>query len=283
MRRHDYMLRSMIAANFTSWVHSSRVIASFCCVLVYCFLLSTQALTASINDITFALTIEEKIYLQMCQGFNKMGSLLFLLMISEIPLRSSFHYYTSIRTRRWKWLLSQLIYIALVSIFVLFVITLLYTAMIAASSSSSNAFTDDLMISQGYYSENYGIIAAEVRQHFSPQTAILWASLPVILFWCIMGFSVLLLSLLGHPLAGPSFFGFILMGLTNVNWEAAPEWFHLPIEYANITAIRTHPTLNSIQGINQVNCWLAAVLLLLAGIMVIIVRNMDYTKITKAW
>lgn len=283
MKKHDFMLRSMIAADFTSWVQSSRVSVSLGCVLIYCILLSSQPITAVVNDITFTLSLEEKIYLQMCQGFNRMGSLLFLLMISEMPRRTSFHYYTSIRTKRWKWLLSQLIYIAVISAFVLLVMTLLYAAMIAPSSTSSNGFTDDLMIAQGYYPEDYGIIAAEVRQSFSPQTAILWASLPVFLFWCIMGFSVLLLSLLGHPLAGPSFFGFILMGLTNVNWEAAPEWFHLPIEYANVSAIRTHPSLNSIQGINQVNVWLAVVLLLLAGIMTIIVRNMDYTKITKAW
>lgn len=281
--KKDHMLPSMIKADFTSWLHSSRVIVSLCCLVVYCLILTSQSLVSTVNGTKVYLSLQEKVYLQMCHGFNQMGSLLYLLMISELPRRTSFHYYTSIRTRRWKWLLSQLAYIALIAAFILIMMTILYSIMIAPGTPVSDRFTDDIMIEQGLYSEEDGIIRTEIRRSFTPFIATMWAAIPVFLFWCIMGYTVLMLSLLGYPLAGPSLFGFILMGLTNVNWEAAPEWFHLPIEYANVSAIRAHPYLDSIAGINQVNLWLLGVTLLLAGIMLIIVRNMDYTRITKAW
>lgn len=281
--KRDHMLPSIIAADFSSWIHSSRIVISLICVLVYCLILSSQSLAGKINGETILLSLEEKVYLQMCHGYNKMGSLLFLLMISELPRRTAFHYYTAIRTSRWKWLLSQLVYIALISASILLIMTLLHAAIVAPSSTSSPIFTDDKMVAQGIYREDESIISSEVRKLFSPLQAILWASLPVYLFWCIMGYTVLLFSLLGHPLVGPSFFGFILMGLTNVNWEAAPEWFHLPIEYANVSAIRAHPELDSVQGINQVNLFLVFTTFLLVGILSIVIRKMDYSKITKAW
>ena len=278
----NHMLGSMIRADFTSWLHTNRVIVSFCGIIIYCMMQASLPDVNIVNGITIHLTIAERVYTEMVHGFNKMGSLLFLLMISEIPRRTSFHYYTSIRSGRTKWLASQLIYIALIAAFVLIIMTLLYAAMIAPATPGSPGYTDDKMIEQGAYEEYDAIIRKDTREAFSPIGAILWAAVPVFLFWCIMAYSIFLLSLLGHPLIGPSFFGFILMSQTNVLWEAAPEWFHVPIEYANVAAIRTHSEIQTIQEVNKVFFILAAVVGALVVLMIAVVRKMDYTTISKA-
>ena len=102
---------AMAGANFDAWIRSPRVWVTALCVVVYCLL---QAINSpaehQVNGLSPAFTLPEMLFLRMTEGFFIMASLLFLVMVSELPRRINYQYSMLMRASRGRWLLSQALY-----------------------------------------------------------------------------------------------------------------------------------------------------------------------------
>lgn len=228
----------MALSNLDAWLNSPRVLLMALCVIVYGVMLAVgdrQGFWAA--GISVPLTLPEKLFVNLYNSFYNMGSLLFLVMVSEVPRRIPFQHVMLIRSTRRKWVASQCLYCAMMVLLTMALLSAVYTLIILPGSSLNAAFTDDGFIAAGLYEQEESFIPAYIRQHFTPWSACAFTAIPMFFFWYTMALVILLCSMLGHPLLGPSIYGSILMGKTTILMECLPHWLKLPTDFSSLGAI----------------------------------------------
>ncbi len=225
-------------SNMDSWMRSTRVIAMAVCVIFYCIM---QVVVDSpgvwVMDFHFDLTLQEKLLSKLYNGFYSMGSLLFLIMVSEIPRRINYQKYLFIRSTKNRWMAGQCLYCAMMVILMILLLIITYLLFALPSSTASNAYTDTQYILNGAYEQEDAYISFFIRNSFSPWQACLFACIPMFLFWYTMVLIILLFSMLKLPLLGPSLFGFLLLAQSTLLVECLPPQMVLPTEFASLGAI----------------------------------------------
>lgn len=228
----------MALSNLHAWVSSPRVLLMAACLIVYGVMQAVadqQGFWAA--GLSLPLTLPEKLFVKLYNSFYNMGSLLFLVMVSEVPRRIPFQRLMLIRSSRRRWLLAQCLYCALMVLMTLLLLSLIYSLVILPGSSLEASFTDDRFIAAGAYAQEESFIPAYIRHSFTPWSACALAALPMFCFWYSMVLLILLCSMLGHPLLGPSVYGFILMSNTALLRECLPQWLRLPTDFSSLGAI----------------------------------------------
>lgn len=226
--------------NFDAWVHTPRVIAMGLCVIIYCFLQAEgNYREMRVNELYISLTLPEMLFLKLNQGFYTMASLLFLVMVSELPRRISFQDAIILRSSRAQWLFGQILYCCWMVICMVLSMSLLYLvfSQLGGARGFSNTFSETALIEAGQYAEYESLIPHYIRVNMTPWGACILASIPVLFFWLTMVLFFLLLGLIGNQMIGPMIYGFLLFINVTVLMEAMPGTVSTPVNFSTLAAI----------------------------------------------
>jgi hypothetical protein len=233
-------IAAMAAANLDAWFHSPRVWMMMICVAVYCLLqASNDAQALLVNGNPIPLTYPEMLFWELDKGFSLMSSLLFLIMVSELPRRIGYQNHMLVRTTRLHWVMAQCLYCMWMVLSMILMLILLYSIFALPHAVHGSGFVENELIQAGQYKEQEALIPTYIRQSTTPITACLLAILPMFFFWITMVLIILLFGLMGLSLLGPLIYGFLLLAHVTLLFEAMPSWLKLPIDFSslhNITA-----------------------------------------------
>ena len=125
--KHDHAVTQMALSNLDAWVNSPRVLSMIVCMVVYCVMQGVVDQGGFwVAGIELQLTLPEKLFVKLYNSFYNMGSLLFLVMVSEIPRRIPFQHMMLIRSTRRKWITSQCLYCALMVMLTILLLCMTY-------------------------------------------------------------------------------------------------------------------------------------------------------------
>lgn len=261
---------AMAAANFDAWIRSPRVWVTALCVAVYCLL---QALNSpaehQVNGLSPAFTLPEMLFIRLNEGFFTMASLLFLVMVSELPRRINYQYSMLMRASRGRWLLSQVVYCLWMAASMVLTLSALYCLFALPYAAKGSGWAEDALIQAGEYAQYEALIPAYIRQNFTPWGANLLAMGPMFLFWFVMALVILLFSLLGAPMLGPMVFGTILFAHVSILVEALGRGFVSPVSFSSLAAIAHRYRGEEMEMLGRVGIgYLAAIISLLAALFI---------------
>ena len=149
--KHDHAVTQMALSNLDAWVNSPRVLSMIVCMVVYCVMQGVVDQAGFwVAGIELQLTLPEKLFVKLYNSFYNMGSLLFLVMVSEIPRRIPFQHMMLIRSTRRKWITSQCLYCALMVMLTILLLCMTYMLVVFPDSPLGNTFTDNEFIAAGY-------------------------------------------------------------------------------------------------------------------------------------
>lgn len=166
---------AMAGANFDAWIRSPRVWVTALCVVVYCLL---QAINSpaehQVNGLSPAFTLPEMLFLRMTEGFFIMASLLFLVMVSELPRRINYQYSMLMRASRGRWLLSQALYCLWMAAAMVAALVILYCLFALPYAAPGGGWAEDVLIQAEAYAEYEALVPTYIRQGFSPWGPAFW-------------------------------------------------------------------------------------------------------------
>ncbi len=236
--KRGHAVIQMALSNLDAWVNSPRVRSMIVCMVVYCIMQGVVDQAGfGAAGIELPLTLPEKLFVKLYNSFYTMGSLLFLVIVSEVPRRIPFQHMMLIRSTRRKWITSQCLYCAFMVVLTILLLSMTYILVAFPDSPLGNTFTDDEFIAAGYYEQEESFIPAYIRHQFTPWSACLIAAVPMFFFWYTMVLVILLCSMMGHPMLGPSLFGLILFAPITLLTECLPSWLVLPTDFNSLGAI----------------------------------------------
>jgi len=236
--RREHAVTQMALSNLIAWINSPRVLSMIVCMVVYGIMQGVVDQAGfGVEGIALPLTLPEKLFVKLYNSFYLMGSLLFLVMVSEIPRRIPFQYMMLIRSTRRKWIVSQCLYCAFMVVLTILLLSMTYMLAVFPDSPLGNTFTDDAFIEAGYYEQEESFIPAYIRSRFTPWSACLIAAVPMFFFWYTMVLVILLCSMMGHPMLAPSLYGLILFAPITLLTECLPSWLVLPTDFNSLGAI----------------------------------------------
>lgn len=236
--KRGHAVTQMALSNLAAWVNSPRVLSMIVCMVVYGVMqgvVDRAGFWAA--DIELPLTLPEKLFVKLYNSFYTMGSLLFLVMVSEIPRRIPFQHMMLIRSTRRKWIASQCLYGAFMVVLTILLLSMTYMLVVFPDSPPGHTFTDDAFIAAGYYEQEESFIPAYIRSRFTPWSACLVAAVPMFFFWYTMVLVILLCGMMGHPMLAPSLYGLILFAPVTLLTECLPSWLILPTDFSSLGAI----------------------------------------------
>lgn len=227
-------IMTMASVNLDSWLHSSRTVIMLICAVLLCLLEAGKTLE-TYRNMDIILNLGETIYVLFSYGVNIfMSSVIFFVMISEIPRRVCFQNYTLIRSTRKKWLSAQILYCVFM---VLLTLALLGVCILIFSSWSTVAsldWSDNARIDSGAYLASQGVVPEYVRSKFNIFSGTLYAAMPLFFFWFTLSMIILLFGIFGAPTVGILVCAFLLLahfiGSFSLN-------FRYPIQYAMVQAL----------------------------------------------
>lgn len=232
-------LLTIAVANFHTWLQSSRVLSMLGCMVFYCLLqvVVDHSNYALEGEKTLLFNVPELLFLKLYSSFFTMGSLLFLVMVSEIPLRYAFQNFMLVRTSRIKWTLAQVLHSAAAVCFAMGILCLCFSLFATFYASPTSGFSENALVELGIVTEDYTIIPLYIRRLGSPVLACLIALLPMFCFWFSMLLLILFLGLWNKPLLGPVLFGGLLLFSSTFMVEALPSWIPYPTDFSSLKAI----------------------------------------------
>lgn len=156
---------TIAVANFHTWLQSSRVLSMLGCMVFYCLL------QVVVDHSNYALEGEKTLLFKCRAAFSKaiqrfftMGSLLFLVMVSEIPLRYAFQNFMLVRTSRIKWTLAQVLHSAAAVCFAMGILCLCFSLFATFYASPTSGFSENALVELGIVTEDYTIIPLYIRR-----------------------------------------------------------------------------------------------------------------------
>lgn len=205
-------IRSMAIANLDSWVHSPRTAVLLIFTVMLCYL-EVGSVTKGYSQLGFTINIAEAPYIFLAYGLNiVMSSILFFVMISELPRQLPYQSYMLIRSNRRQWLTAQILYSLFI---VLTVLTLLVVCILVLGifqTGIASGWSDTARLEAGDMMQFEAIVPAHVRENMSPFNAMLFAAAPIFFFWFTMAMIILLCTLWGSQFVGLIICAFLLLG-----------------------------------------------------------------------
>ena len=227
---------AMVKANLDSWIRSHRTVFMVLFILATCYLLMNHY-GLVIAEGGYALHYDEALFYQLYQGCRMpITSIFFLIMVSEIPRQICFQNYALIRGSRNRWLLAQILY-CVGMVFFMFLLVLISTSLfLIPYASAGSGWSETALIENYTITEDYALIPAYIRDHFTPWAASLVAVLPMLMFWGTMTLVILFFALWGSPTTGLILYVFLIMANVTILYEAIPG-LKLPIHYSTLAGI----------------------------------------------
>lgn len=223
--RHPIL--TMVSANLDSWIHTPRTIIMLIFTLMLCYL-EVKTQVKILDRAGIVMYWYEIPYVLMSSGINiSMSSILFFVMVSEMPRKLPYQNYMLIRSNRRQWLTSQIVYSISIALLVILLLVICVMIFSTGQAGAGTGWSDTARIAEGSMMEFDAVVPRYVREHFAPAFAILYAALPVFLFWFSMAMVILLCTLLGSQFIGLLVCAFALLGHFVGSYN-----FAYPINYA---------------------------------------------------
>lgn len=213
---------SMLLANLDTWLRSPRTLIMATFTTVTCWLI-VRGYGKGLEIQQYTMHFDESMAWFLMTGFSSMGlsSLVFLVMISELPRRIPFQQYTIIRSTRNKWIGAQIIYCVLCIMVMIVMLILLIAIFVKPYTVSGSGWSDDIRISNGLEQE-LAYVPQWIRENFTPWQTFLLSIVPIFFFWFVMAMTVLFFSLIRIPALGSSLYAIILFSGIIFMYENIP-------------------------------------------------------------
>lgn len=191
-RLGKHSVRALSSYNFDSWMHTPRTLVMFVAAILLCFVESRKLFRAYSIDGN-SLNLTESVFLLASTGFNiLLSSMLFLVMVNELPQKISFQYYALLRSSRKQWLNSQVLYC--VEMVLAFLAILLFCSYaFCACNAAWKAGWSPIMEDESY--GTYRWVSELLISNFSPFSALLIALIPIAWTWFTITMFILLMNI----------------------------------------------------------------------------------------
>lgn len=226
----------MAISNVDSWLHSPRTLFMLAFYIAFSYVVCHNYI-CDMENINYQVYWGESLYHILSNGCNvTMTSILFLISISEIPSHTGYHSYMLIRSSRFRWLLSQILY-CFIAATIAFILVAVSVAIfiLPPYTTLTNGWSDEVRLAHKIIYEEDALVPYYIRTTFSPVSAIFIAGFPTFLFWFTMALIILLCSLFKVPFIGIGLYAVLL--IANVVFLSEAIDISMPIHYATLSNI----------------------------------------------
>lgn len=261
-------------AHMSAWLHSPRTVVMGIVILCFTYMHARSfGYLLSIYDHTAHLG--ETVFWYLNTGFNVvMTSTFILIMVSEIPKRTSFQNSMLVRITRGKWLASQILFCFTVALLMLILMTAFCTVLSLPYIAPGSGWSDLERLAQNPdYQYEVQLVPIYIRA-LTPLQACLYAGAVVFFFWFTMLLVILLFSTLGLPNAGLLIYIFILQFSLTFRFEMVPG-MRTPTHYASLAAVSNQFQGNEITALPLVLSVYFALDITLITLMMLRIRHTD--------
>jgi hypothetical protein len=235
-----YPILTTAVSNFHSWLRSPRTVLMSLFIVGICFL-QEGGYQTTLSYMPYDMHWGESCYYVLSTGLGfSITGILFLVMICELPIRTGFHNMSLMRSSRIKWMLSQILYCAWMSLAMVLLLAFFSALFLLPLANGDTGWSETQAILDGYVGESETLVSGYIRIHYTPFTASLLACIPLLLFFFTMALVVFLCTLLGAPTLGVLLYVFLLMAHVILYIEFFP-WLALPAYFAilrNVLGVR---------------------------------------------
>ena len=243
-------LGAMLWANWITWLKSPRTILMVICIALSCYIgCANRVQRIALAGRSFGFF--EGLSYTMLDGCGvTLLSILYLLTITELPMRTNFQYSMLSRTTRRQWTLSQILYGFAMSFFMLaFVVVTcgIILVCLGVPLRFSNQWTENALIQDGVIESLDALAPPYVLQHFSPWQALGLSCALLLLFWFSMTMVITYCSICKASTIGIACYMILLLANLIFLEEASYMLVILgniktPIHYATlINVLSSHP------------------------------------------
>ncbi len=234
-------LHSVLATNFEGLFYSKRTWVMLLSIALIAFKETHKNLTALVFE-GQKIYLSESVFVMASFGFNiLLSTMVFLVMLSEIPRKIAFQNYILMRTSKGKWLLSHIVYCLLLVVLYMSILIICTFLFSIQHTSVGSGFSPIL---KGETMKNF-IGIADISK-YTLFSATCKALLPVFLFWFTLSLSLLLCCLTNHFQLGMVVFSvlffldaiavqseafFSLMEMTTLIGIGEYRYFNVVLEY----------------------------------------------------
>lgn len=231
------------SANISAWMRSPRTAVMLAFIAAICFS-GVDAVNRAMAQRGYQLAFGEKLFYHLYDGCNiKMTSIMFLVMISELPRRMAFQNDMLIRTKKRTWLAGQLLYCAGTTLGMLVLVALCAALFSIGHYGPGSGWTETALVESSLLLDEQTVIPKLFRQNLTPLTASGLALVPMLLFWFAITLVILLCSLMGAAnlgllLCGTAIVADTLSSAVPVNplafsslWGMGLAWRDAPWQY----------------------------------------------------
>ena len=218
-------------SNLDSWIHSPRTGFMLLAIFLICYTDVSRdrlAIQNAMISIGGSVNSEELLFLESYRGFNfQFSTMTFLVMMSTFPKRSAYQEACLIRSSRTKWFHGQILYALLISLFYIFMLTMMTLLFSAFQSGAPKGWSEFFLSGEVSYTLIWvpeGLIADA-----TPLTATLLMCVPLFLCWFTICMILMAFNLFDHPGVGLAAIALLL--ISNYVFVQAEIPFY-PLRYA---------------------------------------------------
>ena len=273
---------NMSWANFETWFHSPRTIIMLFFVFSECFMLMKGLDRMMMTYFEGArMHLMEMLAYRISEGCNlPVMSTLLLVTINEMPRNIRFQYYSAIRSNKRKWLSSQIVYCLMLSLFMMLIIIVFMLICAIPLAEPGYGWSDIERIEMGKSDWEQTIVNQFLIKNFSPHQAVVFCTIPVILFWFTMMLVILLFGLFGFSSFGVIIYMFMLVSNIILLIDVF-GFFNFPIAYATFLRIGDENGGNEVLTLFNVFCGYLIIIGLIVLTMNYLIYKIDFNLYTE--
>lgn len=230
---------SMAVANFDSWLRSPRTWLMLLFIVAICYL-QMCGYKMTLDETGYTMHLGETLYYEFNFGCNMpMTTVLFLVMVSELPRRITFQQYSLVRSSRWRWMVAQVLYCLMMVIGMILLILAFLTLLALPLTTPGTGWSDAERIAAELIEPEEALIEQYIMNSFTPVTALIMAMIPMFCFWFTMVLVILLFGVWGVPVFGVLVYAFIIVAHVTIYFEYFPFPMSMPMHFATLRSLVT--------------------------------------------
>lgn len=229
---------ALLQGQTSDWLRSPRTLISGLVILSLTYM-NARSYTFVLESNELYSHWDECIFYYLSTGFGNISlvSVLFLVMMAEIPRRTPYQNSMLIRASRSQWFMSQVLFCLLITFLMIGTMLVLSMLMTLPDIAPGSGWSDLERLADP--EANWGMqLTSEYIRVVSPLQASAWAAIILFAFWFTMALVILFCTLLGYPHLGLILYVSILVLHITVLWEELPHWMqYMPVHFATLSAI----------------------------------------------
>lgn len=258
---------SMALANFDSWLRSPRTMLMLLFIAAICYL-QMCGYEMTLVETGYTMHMGETLFYEFNFGCNMpMTSVLFLIMVSEVPRQIAYQQVLLIRSSRHRWMAAQILYCIMMVVSMLLLLICI-SLMAIPLVTAGTGWSDTVRIASGQIEPYEALINEFILENFFPFSALLLSFIPIFCFWLTMVFVILLFGVWHAPVFGVLTYAFLMVANVTILFEAFPFPLILPIQYATLDGIIAGQTgLEVTHIVKTIGVYIFIILGLITGMM----------------